>query len=90
MGYQLVTGTNIQSQPVGQWISPQFYSQYDDETAPRGGTAVLLASKYWTLMPQDDLPTKDGHAQASPPTINDPIAPNAFFLLTTNIANIFP
>jgi len=87
-GFLPMTSTNITAN-LNTWISPTFYSQYDDQTAPRG-TAVQYGAKYWTLLPLDDLPTVDGNYQPNPPTINDTLAPNAFFMLGTNQATIFP
>lgn len=88
--YYLVTATNIAT-PPSQWISPLYYSGYNipDETAPYG-QPITVNGVYWTLLPQDDLPTSDRGAQSSPPAINDPLAPHAYFLLTTNNANIYP
>ena len=88
--YALVTATNILTNPAN-WISPIYYSDYNipDEVAPRG-VGVNHAPSWWELVPADDLPTVDGNFQQSPPTINDPLAPHAYFMLTTNQANIFP
>jgi hypothetical protein len=88
--YDLVTGTNL-FEPLSQWISPTYYSGYNipDETAPRG-VGVLYTPNYWELLPTDELPTANGNFQSSPPTINNPLASKAYFLLTTNTANIFP
>lgn len=88
--YQVITATNLLV-PVGQWISPTYYSDYNipDETAPRG-VGAQHGSTYWELLPADDLPTVDGGFQPGAPTISDPLAPRAFFMVTTNTANIFP
>ena len=88
--YALVTATNISIAPAN-WISPIYYSDYNipDEVAPRG-VGVNHAPNWWELLPADDLPTVDGGFQTNAPTIQDPLSPHAFFLLTTNQANIFP
>lgn len=88
--YNLITSTNI-LMPPGQWISPDYYSGYNipDETAPRG-VGVQHLPNWWALMPFDDLPTVDGNFQQNAPAIDDPLSPNAYFMLTTNTANIFP
>jgi hypothetical protein len=88
--YALTTATNLQV-PLSQWISPIYYSGYNeyDETAPRG-VGVNHAPNYWELLPEDCLPTVNGGFQSSPPAIDVPLAPNAFFIMTTNQANIFP
>lgn len=88
--YDLITATNLSANPA-TWISPEYYSDYNipDETAPRG-TGVQHGANYWELLPYDELPTADGGFQQNAPAINDPLAPNAYFMLTTNIANIFP
>jgi hypothetical protein len=88
--YALITDTNILAPPA-QWISPLYYSNYNipDETAPRGA-AVQHGAMYWELLPADELPTVDGGYQQNPPAINDPLAASAYFMLTTNTANIYP
>ncbi|HTV40075.1 MAG TPA: hypothetical protein VMF08_05850 [Candidatus Sulfotelmatobacter sp.] len=88
--YNLVTDTNLLIAPTN-WLSPDYYSGYNipDESAPRG-VAVNHAPNWWELLPADDLPTVDGGYQTNAPAIQDPLAPDAFFMLTTNNANIFP
>jgi hypothetical protein len=88
--YALTTATNLQV-PLSQWISPIYYSGYNiyDETPPRG-VGVNHAPNYWELLSKDCLPTVNGSFQPSAPTITVPLAPNAFFIMTTNQANIFP
>ncbi len=88
--YYLVSSTNVLL-PAANWFSPLYYSDYNipDETAPRGA-AVQHGAKWWELLPADDLPTADGGVQSGPPTITDPLAPRAYFMLTTNMANLYP
>ncbi|HUA65953.1 MAG TPA: hypothetical protein VME24_08905 [Alphaproteobacteria bacterium] len=87
--YFLVTSTNILL-PAANWFSPLFYAQYNDESAPRG-VSVQHGAKWWELLPSDDLPTANGTAQPGPvPAVTVPLAPNAYFMLTTNTANIYP
>jgi hypothetical protein len=90
VGFNLITDTNIQANPTN-WVSPIYYSDYNipDETAPRGAP-TQFGSKYWVLLPSDDLPTADGSFQPSPPAVTDPLSPNAYFMLTTNTAFIYP
>ncbi|HTR43705.1 MAG TPA: hypothetical protein VMH87_19000 [Pseudomonadales bacterium] len=85
-GFNVVEGTNIQTSP-STWDQPQFYSNGSDTVQPRGGQAVLLASKYWTLLTKGQLPTVNGAPQPSYPTITVPLSPNAFFIGSTNYAN---
>lgn len=88
--YALVTDTNLLIAPTN-WISPIYYSDYNipDEVAPRG-VPVNHAPNWWELLPADDLPTVDGGYQTNAPAIQDPLAPDAYYMLTTNQANIFP
>jgi hypothetical protein len=88
--YALVTDTNLLANPAN-WISPTFYSNYNppDETGARG-IGVQHGADWWELLPVDDLPTVDGNFQPNAPAITDPLSPKAFFMLTTNTANIFP
>lgn len=88
-GFGVVAGTNLLSSP-STWVDPPYYSGNSDFFPPRADSAVLLASKYWTLMPYDDLPTVDGNPQPSPPAITDPLAPNAYWIGTTNFNNQYP
>lgn len=91
IGFNLITSTNLEANPSNSWVSPIYFSNYNtpDETAPHGAP-VSLGTKNWELLPTDDLPTIDGGFQQNPPAINDPPAPIAFFMLTTNTANIYP
>lgn len=88
--YALTTATNVLV-PLSEWISPIYYSGYNmyDETPPRG-VGVNHAPNYWELLPEDCLPTVNGAFQPGAPAITVPLAPNAFFIMTTNQANIFP
>jgi hypothetical protein len=76
VGYTLTSATNL-SHP--NWINPGWYSAYSNTNAPRVMPFSLsFASKYWVLLPKDDLPTASGSQNSSPP------APNAFFRVSTN------
>lgn len=88
--YYLVTDTNILAPPAN-WFSPLYYSGYNtpDETAPRG-VPVQHGANWWELLTTDNLPTADGGVQQNPPAINDPLSPKAYFMLTTNTANLYP
>jgi len=86
--YYLVSSTNI-STPPANWISPLYYGSYNDETAPRG-VPVQHGADWWVLLPGDDVPTADGNVQPASPPYTDPLAPDAYFMLTTNNANIYP
>ncbi len=83
-GFTLATTTNL----VGtNWINPGYYSGYTDTNAPRVmPLTTTFAGKYWVLLPKDDLPTASGNANPSPPAAG-PAAPNAFFLLSTNVVS---
>ena len=74
--YDIGSKTNLLT--PGPWISPQYYSGYFDNTAPYGAQQ-LFGPRYWVLEPKDDLPTANGLP-------GGPLAPNAFFLVATNVA----
>jgi hypothetical protein len=74
----LSIGSSI-SLPASQWINPAYYSDYDDVTSPRG-IPSQFGPNMWVLLPFDSLPTVDGN-------IGSPLAPNAFFNLSTNVVN---
>jgi hypothetical protein len=76
VGFTLTSATNL-SHP--NWINPGWYSAYSNTNAPRVMPfSQSFASKYWVLLPKDDLPTANGSQNSSPP------APNAFFRVSTN------
>lgn len=82
-GFTVASSTNV----IGPWINPGWYSQYSDTNAPRVmPLSQPFAGKYWVLLPKDDLPTKDGQQNPNPPAANPP-APNAFFILSTNVVS---
>jgi hypothetical protein len=76
VNYLIGESTNVSS---ANWINPAYYSSYNDQTSPRGA-ASQFGNDMWVLIPNDDLPTKDG-GQSEP--LNN-ISPTAFFLATTN------
>jgi hypothetical protein len=81
IGYTLASSTNL-AKP--NWINPGWYSGYSDTNAPRVmPVATAFASKFWVLLPNDDVPTANGQQNASPPAAGTP-APAAFFIVTTN------
>lgn len=83
-GFTLASTTNLTSKI---WINPGWYSGYSDTNAPRVMPLTTpFASKYWVLLPQDDLPTANGSQNQSPPAAG-PSAPDAFFLLSTNVVS---
>ncbi|MGH7941547.1 MAG: hypothetical protein ACREFR_10810 [Limisphaerales bacterium] len=88
-GFGVVATTNILA-PPNTWVDPSFYANDADFTPPRADSSVLLGPAYWTLMPYDDLPTVDGNSQPNPPTISDPLSPNAFWIGTTNYNSQYP
>lgn len=88
--FGVVVTTNLLSGPPSTWIDPPYYSGNSDFTPPRADASVLLGTKYWTLMPYDDLPTVNGDAQPSPPAITVPLAPNAYWFGTPNYNNQYP
>jgi hypothetical protein len=88
-GFGVVVTTNLQTAP-STWVDPPWYSGNSDFTPPRANASVLLGPKFWTLMPYDDLPTANGTAQPSPPTITVPLAPNAYFIGSTNYNAQYP
>lgn len=76
-GYSIGSSTNV---PAAQWINPAYYSDYNDNTQPPFGMPQQYGPNIWDLLPSDDLPTVDGIPGSVP-------APNAFFLLSTNVVN---
>lgn len=84
LNYSLATSTNLTTR---NWINPGYYSGYTDTNAPRVmPLATAFATKYWALIPKDDLPTANGSPNANPPAAG-PLAPNAFFVLSTNVVS---
>lgn len=82
IGFTLGSSTNLVQ---GNWINPGWYSGYSDTNAPRVmPLTTAFAGKYWVLLPADDLPTANGGQNTSPPAAG-PLAPDAFFLVGTNI-----
>jgi hypothetical protein len=82
--FTLATTTNL-AHP--NWINPGWYSQYSDTNAPRVmPLSQSFAAKFWVLLPKDDLPTANGQQNPNPPDAG-PLAPNAFFLLSTNVVS---
>ena len=78
-GYSIGSSTNV---PAAQWINPDYYSDYNDNTQPPFGMPQQFGPNIWDLLPSDDLPTVDGNPGSA-------VAPNAFFLLSTNVVNPF-
>jgi hypothetical protein len=80
-GFTLSSSTNLANP---HWINPGWYSGYGDTNAPRvmplGNT---FGSKYWVLLPYDDVPTANGQQNVSLPTAG-PAAKQSFFVVTTN------
>ena len=76
-GLSIGSSTNL---PASQWINPDFYSGYFDNTQPPFGMPQQYGPKTWDLLPADDLPTVSGSA-------GGPVAPTAFFLLSTNVVS---
>ena len=84
VGFTLATTTNV-AHP--NWINPGWYSGYSDTNAPRVMPLTQpFASKFWVLLPKDDVPTANGQPNPAPP-IAGPPAPSAFFLLSTNVVS---
>jgi hypothetical protein len=72
----LVTGTNLLLSPATHWVSPLYYSSGNDDLAPRGNPepeGPIMVE----LIPADNAATVNGQP-------GGPIAPDAYFLLTTN------
>jgi len=76
VGYNLVTSTNLLDSIANTWVAPIYYSGGNDDTAPRG-TATLEGPNEVEVIPSDNAATINGQP-------GGPIAPNAFFILTTN------
>jgi hypothetical protein len=75
-GYNLVTGTSLLSNISNTWVSPLYYSGGNDNTAPRGVPALEGPIEV-EVIPADNAATANGQPGGS-------IAPNAFFIMTTN------
>jgi len=83
-GFNLASSTNL-AHP--NWINPGWYSGYSDTNAPRVmPLAAPFAGNFWVLLPKDDVPTANGQQNAAPPAAGPP-APNAFFLVSTNVVS---
>lgn len=78
VGFNIGTSISI---PSTQWINPAFYSDYDNGQAPFG-MAQQYGPNTWIMLPFEDFPTTDGN-------LGSPKAPNAFFILSTNVVNPF-
>jgi hypothetical protein len=84
VGFTLATTTNLAH---ANWINPGWYSGYSDTNAPRVMPLTQpFASKFWVLLPKDDVPTANGQPNPAPPAAGPP-APTAFFLLSTNVVS---
>jgi hypothetical protein len=83
LNFALATSTNL----LKGWVNPGYYSGYTDTNAPRVmPSATPFGGKFWVLLPKDDLPTANGNPNQNPPAAG-PLAPNAFFLLSTNVVS---
>lgn len=79
-----MTVTSITNLTKTNWINPGWYSEYTDTNAPRVmPLAAPYGNNFWVLLPNDDLPTANGQQNSSPPAAG-PLAPYAFFRLSTN------
>ena len=81
-GYNLVEGTNLLLSPLTHWVTPDYYSSGNDSLAPRG-VSQLEGPNFVEVIPADNAPTVNGQP-------GGPIAPNAFFILTTNAPSANP
>jgi hypothetical protein len=76
--FTLASSTNLVNP---HWINPGYYGGYSDTNAPRVMPLTTpFASKFWVLLPKDDLPTVDGKPGSAP-------SPQAFFLTATNVVS---
>jgi hypothetical protein len=71
----LVTSTNLLLAPATHWVAPTYYSSGADDVAPRGSPEPE-GNNLVEIIPADNAATVNGQP-------GGPIAPNAFFLLTT-------
>jgi hypothetical protein len=88
VGFTLSSTTNLKST---NWINPGWYSGYSDTNAPRVmPLPQSFAGKFWVLLPQDDVPTANGHqntytgSNGGPGPASTPPAPYTFFRAATN------
>ena len=82
--FTLTSTTNL-AHP--NWINPGWYSGYSDTNAPRVMPLTTpFVTKYWVLLPNDDVPTADGQPNAAPPAAGLPAA-SAFFRVSTNVVS---
>ncbi len=78
-GFSIGANTNT---AATVWINPDFYSDYGDNIQAPFGMPQQYGGKMWDMLPSDDLPTVDGNPFTQR-------APNAFFILSTNVFNPF-
>ena len=78
-GYNIGSSTNL---PAFQWINPDYYSDYNDDTQPPFGMPQQYGPNMWDLLPSDNLPTSNGAP-------GGPISPTSFFIISTNVVNPF-
>lgn len=84
-GFTLASSTNL-ANPAA-WINPGWYGSYSDTNAPRVmPLATPFASKFWVLLPKDDLPTATGASNAAPPLASAP-ASTVFFITASNVVS---
>jgi hypothetical protein len=76
VGYNLVEDTNLLLVPASHWVTPDYYSSGNDDIAPRG-TAELEGPNEVEVIPADNAATVNGQ-------LGGPLAPDAYFILTTN------
>lgn len=88
-GYTLVAGTNLLTSPTN-WIAPEYFGGYIDQSSPPYSVPAQEGGANWVLLPNYDLPTSSGSYQPNAPAMNLPLAPNAFFILSTNTPNSEP
>jgi hypothetical protein len=85
-GFGVVVGTNLLTSP-STWSDPAWFANNTDFFPPRANSSVLLGPIYLTVMPFADLPTANHTQQPTPPAITVPLAPNAYFIGSTNYNN---
>jgi hypothetical protein len=81
-GYNLATGTNLLLSPASHWVTPDYYSGGNDNIAPRGNP-VLEGPIEVEVISDDNAATVNGQP-------GGPIAPDAYFVLTTNTPSATP
>ncbi len=88
VNFGVVASTNLFA-PLNGWTDVAWFGNNADFFPPRANASVLMGPIFLTLIPYSSLPTVNHTQQPSAPNVTVPLAPNAFFIGTTNFNNQF-